>query len=207
MPSKIIPKEGMLQNEDRHIRYLEAGNGETIIIFPDPGGEPFDALAAGLADRTRVMVMLPDAAGPEDPGAVLSLSHALIRAGLNRYSLIGIRRGISSVISLATAAPDPVNRLVLLSPPDSLGATPQASDLGQIKAPALVVVGTQENSGAVEAARLCRERIPTCHLMFLYGASQVNGADRVPACLELVMDFLDKGEQFVIFRDSQLISQ
>jgi hypothetical protein len=207
MSSKIIPKEGMLQVEDRHVRCLEAGSGERVLVFPDAGGEPFDALAAGLAERRCVIVIPPDAAGSEDTGLGLSLSHALIPVGPNSYSLIGIGRGVIPAITLATAASDQVNRLVLLSPPHSLEATPQAADLAQIKAPALVVVGTRENSGTVKAARLCRERIPSCHLMFLYGAGPVNGTDRAPAYVELVTDFLDKGEQFVIVRDSQLISQ
>ena len=74
-----------------------------------------------------------------------------------------------------------------------------------ISAATLVLVGTRDTSGAIEAGRLCREKIQSCHLSFVYGAGHALAGDRPEACLNPIVQFLEQGEQFIIFRESQVI--
>ena len=57
----------------------------------------------------------------------------------------------------------------------------------------------------IEAGRLCREKIRSCHLSFVYGAGQMLVSDRSEACLNPIVQFLEEGEQFIIFRESQVV--
>jgi len=97
-----------------------------------------------------------------------------------------------------------VDRLILLSPLQ-LSEGAELLDLADVKAATLVLVGTRDTSGAIEAGRLCRERIRSCHLAFVYGAGHAIAVDRLEACLDSIVQFLEQGEQFIIFRESQVI--
>ena len=76
---------------------------------------------------------------------------------------------------------------------------------GSALAATLVLVGTQDAPDAIAAGRLCREKIRSCHLSFVYGAGQMLVSDRVEACLNPIVQFLEEGEQFIIFRESQVV--
>ncbi len=104
--------------------------------------------------------------------------------GIGRCSAIGISAGARPALALAIAAPELIDRLILLSPLQLFEGT-ELLDLAGVKAATLVLVGTRDTSGAIEAGRLCRERIGSCHLSLVYGAGHAVADDRPRGLLGL----------------------
>jgi len=69
----------------------------------------------------------------------------------------------------------------------------------------LVLVGTRDRSGSREAGHICREQIPACHLLLVYDAGHAIAAERREACLSPIGEFLEQGEGFIVFHESQMI--
>jgi alkanesulfonate monooxygenase SsuD/methylene tetrahydromethanopterin reductase-like flavin-dependent oxidoreductase (luciferase family) len=68
-----------------------------------------------------------------------------------------------------------------------------------------VLVGTRDDAAATEAARRVKERVPDCHLVFVYDAGRAIAAERPEAFAEVVSDFLERHEAFVISRARSVI--
>jgi pimeloyl-ACP methyl ester carboxylesterase len=203
MPAEMKP--GTLEADGLRVHYLEAGSGEPVVVFPDRDGELFDSLLDKLAGRNRVIAFDLSAGGTITPRDVAAkLSQGLARLGVDRYAVMGVAQGAALALAQAIAAPEQIDKLILLSPRFAQSVEAVAN-LAQVKAPTLVLVGTRDTSGSVEAGRLCREKIRVCHLSFVYDAGQAVAADRLEACVDSIADFLDQGEQFIIFRESQMI--
>jgi hypothetical protein len=200
--NKISPREAWLQADDLQIGYLEAGNGAPLIVFPAPADERFNALLQKLADSCRVISMDSAVGGGHPDKAAVKIAHALASLGIQSCSVMGTSAGVRPALALALAAGEQVDRLILLSPLLS-----ESGDLGlsDVKPTTLVLVGTRDSSEAINASRLCREKIRSCHLSFVYGAGHGIADDRLDLCHDLISEFLKLGEQFIIFRDSQMI--
>jgi pimeloyl-ACP methyl ester carboxylesterase len=54
--------------------------------------------------------------------------------------------------------------------------------------------------------RVYKELLPSSHLTFVYDAGHAVGADRPEAFAEVVLDFLERGEAFVISRARTVIN-
>ncbi len=198
-------KPGTLEADGLRVHYLEAGSGEPVVVFPDRDGELFDSLLGKLAGCNRVIAFDLSAGGTITPRDVAAeLSQGLPRLGVDRYAVMGVAHGAALALAQAIVAPEQIDKLILLSPRFAQSAEAVAN-LAQVKAPTLVLVGTRDTSGSVEAGRLCREKIRVCHLSFVYDAGQAIAADRLEACADSIADFLEQGEQFIIFRESQMI--
>jgi pimeloyl-ACP methyl ester carboxylesterase len=198
-------KPGTLEADGLRVHYLEAGSGEPVVVFPDRDGELFDSLLDKLAGRNRVIAFDLSAGGTITPRDVAAkLPQGLPRLGVDRYAVMGVAHGAALALAQAIAAPEQIDKLILLSPRFAQSVEAVAN-LAQVKAPTLVLVGTRDISGSVEAGRLCREKIRVCHLSFVYDAGQAVAADRLEACADSIADFLEQGEQFIIFRESQMI--
>ncbi|TMJ75910.1 MAG: hypothetical protein E6G73_06175 [Alphaproteobacteria bacterium] len=77
--------------------------------------------------------------------------------------------------------------------------------LSQLKAPTLVVFGTRDRLIPPEMGHFYKELMPNCHLVFVYDAGHAIGAERPEAFVEVVADFLDRHEAFVISRTETVI--
>jgi pimeloyl-ACP methyl ester carboxylesterase len=198
-------KPGTLEADGLRVHYLEAGSGEPVVVFPDRDGELFDSLLGKLAGRNRVIAFDLSAGGTITPRDVAAkLSQGLPRLGVDHYAVMGVAHGAALALAQAIAAPEQIDKLILLSP-QFAQSVEAVANLAQVKAATLVLVGTRDASGSVEAGRLCREKIRVCHLLFVYDAGHAVTADRLEACINSIADFLDQGEQFIIFRESQMI--
>jgi pimeloyl-ACP methyl ester carboxylesterase len=71
--------------------------------------------------------------------------------------------------------------------------------------PTLVLLGTRDDVVPPAMARLYKERIPACHLVFVYDAAHTIGRDRPEAFAEVVGDFLERHDAFVISRAQTVI--
>jgi pimeloyl-ACP methyl ester carboxylesterase len=72
--------------------------------------------------------------------------------------------------------------------------------LGEIQAPTLVLFGTLDGLIPPEMGRLYRERIPQCFLVYVYQAAHAIQWDRPDRFVDLVADFLTRGEAFLVPR-------
>jgi pimeloyl-ACP methyl ester carboxylesterase len=200
-------KEGVLECDGLSIRYVESGEGRPVIVFPAGDGALFDDMAAELAMHHRVIVLdVPASDMAKIQDRAENLSHSLARIGVAPFSVIGVSRGSLLALAQAVYTPEWVDRLILVSPPLASMQHPELGDkLREVKAPTLVLVGTRDRSGAREAGRMCREQIPACHLLLVYDAGHAIAADRREACFSPIGEFLEQGEGFVVFHESQMI--
>ncbi|MBV8053629.1 MAG: alpha/beta hydrolase [Deltaproteobacteria bacterium] len=205
MAKELNPKEQRLETDGLSIDYFEAGNGGPVIVFPAKDGELADPLLKKLAESHRIISLNLSSRDFASANQVAEkLPRALTSMGIKQFSVMGISTGARPALALAIAAPECTDRLILLSPLH-LAEGAELPDLTGVKSATLVLVGTRDIPGAIEAGRLCRERIPSCHLSFVYGAGHALAGDRPEACLDPITQFLEQGEQFIIFRESQVI--
>ncbi len=78
--------------------------------------------------------------------------------------------------------------------------------LAYVQCPTLVVFGQEDRSVRREAAGICRERIPNCNIAFVYAAGHDITADRPQALVNLVSDYLERRETFIVQNRSQVIN-
>jgi pimeloyl-ACP methyl ester carboxylesterase len=74
-----------------------------------------------------------------------------------------------------------------------------------LEIPTLVVFGTLDRIVPPEMGRHYKELMPNCHLVFVYDAGHAIGAERPEAFVDLVSDFLERREAFVINRTETVI--
>jgi pimeloyl-ACP methyl ester carboxylesterase len=205
MAKELNSKEQRLESDGLSISYFEAGNGHPVIVFPAKEGELADPLVRKLAESHRI-ISLNLSSGDFASANQLAekLPRALTSIGIGQYSVMGISAGALHALALAIAAPELIDRLILLAP-TKLSADGGSLDFNRVSAATLVLVGTRDRSGALEAGRLCRERIQSCHLSFVYGAGHEMASERPEAFLDAIGQFLKEGEQFIIFHESQEI--
>jgi pimeloyl-ACP methyl ester carboxylesterase len=69
----------------------------------------------------------------------------------------------------------------------------------------LVLFGTLDRVMPPEMGRHHKALLPNCHLVFVYDAGHLIGAERPEAFTEVAEDFLERREAFVISRRGTLI--
>ena len=77
--------------------------------------------------------------------------------------------------------------------------------LEELATPTLVVFGTADAVIAPAMGRVYKQLMPNCHLVFVYDAGHAIGTDRPEAFVEVVGDFLDRHEAFVISQTPTVI--
>lgn len=199
--------EGVLDWQGQAVRYTDAGAGPAVVIFAVGESVSCDDLATALAARHRVLVF--DAATFAD-GSVAErttfFTQALAQLGISSCSVIGCGLGAALALTQALHTPTSILRLVLIAPSLESVQHPELRDrLREITTPTLVLVGTQDRSGARTAGQTCREHLPTSHLVLVYEAGADIVADRREATLAPINEFLDRGEGFIVFQESQMI--
>lgn len=74
-----------------------------------------------------------------------------------------------------------------------------------LNVPTLVLFGTSDRVIPPEAGRVYRETLPCCHLIYVYDAGHAIDADRPEAFASVVGEFLERGESFIVRRESGLL--
>ena len=77
--------------------------------------------------------------------------------------------------------------------------------LADLATPTLVLFGTVDGVVPPEMGHLYKELMPNCHLVFVYDAGHIISADRPEAFTEVVADFLERHEAFIISRTPTVI--
>ena len=163
----------------------------TVVII-DGGAGQSRSLHDGLAGRWR-------------------LADSIAATGTERYGLVGVSDGANAALHHALQAPESVDVLVLISPTairpaDNDDAAELETRLSDVQCPTLVVFGGDDKSTASEAAAIYRERIPNCNVAFVYAAGHNIAADRPQALVNLVSDYLERRETFIVQNRSSVIN-
>lgn len=204
MGTEIGGEVRTLEIEGLDINYVDAGSGHPIIVFPSKDDESANLIVEKIAETHRIIFLkLPIQDCPPADQTAQRLPHALTRLGIERCSTIAFSAGARIAIALAISAPERIDKLILVSP--LLRDAAELPDLAEVRTSTLVLVGTRDAGAAIEAGRLCRERISSCHLSFIYGAPDALTQEHAEAWLKPIVQFLEEGEQFIIFRESQVI--
>jgi pimeloyl-ACP methyl ester carboxylesterase len=74
-----------------------------------------------------------------------------------------------------------------------------------LTAPTLVLFGTLDSVISPAMGRVYKDLIPGCHLVFVYDAAHAISTDRPEAFVDVVGDFLERHEAFVISRTQTVI--
>lgn len=110
---------------------------------------------------------------------------------------------------MALAAPDPAARAKAQRLVQRLRGPDRDPDLESrlsgLTTPTLVLFGTLDQVIAPAMGRVYKELLANCHLVFVYDAGHAISTDRPEAFAEVVVDFLERHEAFVINRAQTLI--
>ena len=105
--------------------------------------------------------------------------------------------------------PDPTTRAKTQPLVQRLRGPNRDADLeGRLPAlttPTLVLFGTLDSVVTPAMGRVYKELMPACHLVFVYDAAHAISTDRPEAFAEVVTDFLERHEAFVISRTETVI--
>ena len=167
-------------------------------------------------ESTSTVVILGGAAGQSQPlrdglSAHWQVAESIATAGSQRYGLVGTSDGANAALQHALDNPDAVEVLVLVSPTAirSAGSDDAAeleARLPDVQCPTLVVFGQEDRSVRPDVASIYRERIPNCNIAFVYAAGHDIAAERPQALVNLVSDYLERRETFIVQNRSGVIN-
>lgn len=131
-------------------------------------------------------------------------------SGSERFGIIADSETAAAGLALALDRPDAVTALVLLGPRLIHGDGRVADEsliarLGSLKVPLLAVFGTKDKAAPPEAGRYYRERLAACNVVFVYDAGAAMGDERPEAVADLAIDFLHRGDTFLVRQQSDLL--
>ena len=163
---------------------------------PSPADDP-------LARQFRVVAL--DAPPQHGPEAGRAIGRALEERGLTDVDLVAAGDAGAAALWLALEHPERVRALVLESP-TAIGRDAEIERrLPEIATPTLVLFGTSDRAAAQDTGRVYTKLIPNSHLVFVYDAKETIGHDRPEAFTEVVADFLERHEAFIINRTPTVI--
>ena len=168
------------------------------------------------AQSTGTVVILDGAAGEsralrDGLSAHWRVAESVAASGSERYGLVGVSDGANAALQHALANPEAVDVLALVSPTairsvDGDDAAELEARLPDVQCPTLVVFGQEDRSVHPEAAGIYRERIPNCNIAFVYAAGHDIAGDRPQALVNLVSDYLERRETFIVQNRSSVIN-
>jgi pimeloyl-ACP methyl ester carboxylesterase len=198
--------DGNVEIHGHRLRYREAGKGIALVHLVGA-----DALALtpahGLLARAFRVVALEMPASARDAGAIAAA--ALTALGLEAFDLMATAATAPAALALALQAPARVRTLVLESPAavaPGVGEPALQTRLAELTIPTLILIGTLDDATASAVGRAYQARIPGCHLAFVYAAGAAIAGDRAEAFAEIVGDFCERRDAFVISRATTLIN-
>ncbi len=173
---------------------------ETVVIVDEPGRSA--ALRDALAQQWMVLEPRSD---DLDPGAEDQVAAAIAPLASGSYGLIGVSSAASVAIRHALQSPQSISALILVSPMAirpagaPVGATHELeSQLHEIQCPTLAVFGQADRTIDPVAPSIYRSLIPNCNVAFVYDAGHDIAAERPQALLNLVADYLERRETFIV---------
>lgn len=127
--------------------------------------------------------------------------------GSERFGVIAESGAAAAALALALERPQAVTALILVGP-RLIGADGRAADeplvarLGGLKVPLLTIFGTKDQTAPPEAGRHYRARLANSNVVFVYDAGAAMVDERPEAVAELAVDFLHRGDAFLVRQTS-----
>jgi pimeloyl-ACP methyl ester carboxylesterase len=115
--------------------------------------------------------------------------------GLEPVTLLAAAESAATAVQLCLQRPDVVRALIIESP---TGAVDE--HLARVSQPTLIVCGTRDSA----RWQYCQV-IPRCHFIMVYDAGREPSQERPEAFAEVVGDYVQRLEAFVVQRDSGMI--
>jgi pimeloyl-ACP methyl ester carboxylesterase len=250
-------KEGFVQADGFHIRYMEAGEGPVLVHLHGGGGLRLTPAHDLLSRRFRVIVFEMPGFGADEntrtksmPEMAATMVAATAAMDLGHFRLMGTSFGGKVALWMAVQNPGLITALILEgsgairpeghtpvsgSPEEiarrlyahpermapmravdpALAARRRAltvrllgpgrdaaleAAMRGLGMPVLVLFGTRDGVIPPEMGRLYKDLIPDAHLVFVYDAGHEIGSERPEAFVEVVGDFLERNDAFVINR-------
>ena len=215
------------------IRYWEDGVGAPLVYLHGAGGPRPNPAYPLLARRFRVIAFempgfgeSPENTRTQTIGELAStIAQAVKNLGIDTFSLIGRSFGGTTALWMALQEGERVRALVLEAPgafrPEGarmpsnhplvvrLRGPARDPDLERrlrtLATPTLVLFGTRDDVIAPAMGRIYKALLPNGHLVFVYDAGHGISTDRPEAYTEVVTDFLERHEAFVISRGRTVI--
>jgi len=131
-------------------------------------------------------------------------------SGGERFGVIAGSDAAAAALALALDRPEAVTALILVGP-RLIEANGRAADealigrLGSLKVPLLTIFATKDQAAPPEAGRHYRERLANCNVVFVYDAGAAMAEERPEAVAELAIDFLHRGDTFLVRQTSDLL--
>jgi pimeloyl-ACP methyl ester carboxylesterase len=223
--SAAVFTKRLVRSDGSQVRYLEAGHGEPVVVLArgdDPSSLPLSNL---LADHFHVFVFdISQFAPPSSNEQSLlprdlarNLARATAAAGLKRYALVSTSTDVAVALWHVIDAPQQIDALILISPALVLSDPSDAGNdyftdaelackLGELQAPVLLLVGTEDQTIPRETGRLYVEQIPHCYYILVYDAGRAIEAERPDAVFAVVRDFLERRETFIVKRPGSAVN-
>ena len=228
-------REAHVDADGFRIRYLEAGKGVPLVALHGADGLTITAAHELLAQQCRVIAFEMPGFGRSGENTrtrsmdelAATMAAAVQRLGVDTFDLMGTSFGGATALRLALQGPERVRTLVLEAPaairPDDFVPPPSASApialrlrgpnrdpefearLGSLATPTLVLFGTRDEIISPDMGRLYKTLMPNAHLVLVYDAGHAVAQDRPEAFVEVVSDFLERHEAFVISRTATVI--
>jgi pimeloyl-ACP methyl ester carboxylesterase len=226
--------EGFVEADGFRIRYMEGGQGAPLVHLHGAGGLRLTPGHDLLSRRFHVVAFEMPGFGtsPENtrtrtmPELAATMALAIKNLGLDTFNVMGTSFGGKTALWLALQAPERVRALVLEAPaairqegaqspsgPPPLVQRLRGPDrdaelesrLPGLAVPTLVLFGTLDTVISPAMGRVYKDLIPGCHLVFVYDAAHAISTDRPEAFEDVVGDFLERHEAFVISRAQTVI--
>jgi pimeloyl-ACP methyl ester carboxylesterase len=149
------------------------------------------------------------------------LPHALVRvAGFGaseRLALVSTSANVPLALQLMLEQAERIDALVLIAPPPIFSGLSEpmsrseqnvalAQRLAEIRAPTLVLFGTDDEVIPPETGGMYAERLPNCYYVLIYEAGHSVETDRPQRLFATVGDFLERRETFVVNRASTVLN-
>jgi pimeloyl-ACP methyl ester carboxylesterase len=175
------------------------------------GLEAFNLFGTSFGGRTALFLALQQ---PERVGALVLEAPAAIRPAGARPAAGSpeemARRLYAHPERLAPlAAPDPAVRAKTERLVSRLRGPDRDADLEKqlpsLAIPTLVLFGTLDRVIPPQMGHFYKEMMPNCHLVFVYDAGHAISTDRPQAFAEVVSDFVERREAFVVSRSKTVI--
>lgn len=226
-------KEGFVEADGFRIRYWESGDGTPLVYLHGAGGPRPNPAHELLARRFRVVAFEMPGFGesPENTRtqSMAELAATMLQAirslGIDAFNLIGRSFGGTTALWMAMQASERLLALVLEAPAAfrEEGARPATNHplvlrlrrpardpeleagVRTLATPTLVLFGTRDDVIPPSMGRIYKELLPNGHLVFVYDAGHGISTDRPEAYTEVVVDFLERHEAFVISRAQTVI--
>jgi pimeloyl-ACP methyl ester carboxylesterase len=205
---------------ENRVWFLQAGDGSPLIYLHDTEELTPRPAYDLLSGKFRVIALTapsPIASSEKQRDATkLSLARTAKALGLTQFDLVASGSAGLVALRLTLDHPELVRSLVLESPPalsGALSARSQDADhaarleaqLHDIATPTLLIFGTRDDVTPPTTGRSYKELIPNAHLVFVYDAGHAVAADRPEAFADVVADFLERGDAFLIRRTPSVL--